>query len=131
MIVTQGAVIVADGTQARLFVNTGNKRAPKLVQREFLTPQDLEHEGPSGSRPAEQSEKATDEATFAKQLAHVLYKRAQRGDFAELVLIADPQTLGQLRPQLHKEVTSRLVAEIGKTLTGSPIADIERAITPE
>jgi hypothetical protein len=55
----------------------------------------------------------TDEATFAKQLAKELYRRAHSGDFAALVLIADPQTLGQIRPTLHKEVQDRLVSEIG------------------
>ena len=69
-----------------------------------------------------------DEATFAKQLAHELYRRAHHGDFAALVLIADPQTLGQLHPLLHKEVQSRLVLEHGKTLTKASIADIQKSL---
>ena len=79
-------------------------------------------------RPSEQSHQETDEATFAKQLAKELYRRAHSGDFAALVLIADPQTLGQIRPLLHKEVQERLTAELGKTLTKASIPDIQKAL---
>ena len=72
------------------------------------------------------SNQETDEATFAKQLAKELYRRAHHGDFAALVLIADPQTLGQIRPSLHREVQDRLVTEIGKTLTKASISDIQK-----
>ena len=44
------------------------------------------------------------------------------------MLIADPTTLGRIRPLLHKEVQQRLIAEIGKTLTNAPLEDIERAL---
>ena len=74
------------------------------------------------------SSQETDEATFAKQLAKELYRRAHSGDFAALVLIADPQTLGQLRPTLHKEVQDRLLFEVGKTLTKASITEIQEAL---
>jgi protein required for attachment to host cells len=45
------------------------------------------------------------------------------------VLVADPRTLGQMRPLLHKEVGQRMVAEVSKTLTRSPLPDIERALS--
>ena len=70
-----------------------------------------------GNVRAKSSDQETDEATFAKQLANELYRRVHSGNFAALVLIADPQTLGQVRPSLHKEVRDRLVSEMGKTLT--------------
>lgn len=85
-------------------------------------------EGPAGKRPTSSSKKETDEATFAKQLAQELYRRVHTGSAVDLVLIADPQTLGQLRPALHKEVRNRLVREIGKTLTKASVADIEKAL---
>ena len=93
-----------------------------------LKPADLENDGPSGKRPPESTGQENDEATFAKQLAKELYRRAHAGDFAALVLIADPQTLGQIRPLLHKEVQSRLVSEHGKTLTKATIADIQKTL---
>lgn len=79
-------------------------------------------------RPGESTLQETDEATFVKQLANELYRRAHQGDFAALVLIADPQPLGQIRPILHKEVKNRLVSEHGKTLTNASITEIQKAL---
>ena len=45
-----------------------------------------------------------------------------------LVLVADPQTLGRIRPQLHKEVQSRLVRDLAKDFTNAPLEDIQRAL---
>ena len=85
-------------------------------------------DGPAGKRPTESSHQETDEATFAKQLAYELNRRALSGDFAALILIADPQTLGQIRPTLHKEVQDRLIAEVGKTFTNASVRDIQNAL---
>ncbi len=121
-------VVVADGTGARLFHNIGKGATVSLKQQKLLEPEDLEDDGPSGKRPAEQSEQAKDEATFAKQLAHHLNAAALKQEFADLVLMADPQTLGQLRPQLHNETTRRIIKEIAKTFTNAPLEDIEAAL---
>lgn len=121
-------VVVADGTGARFFRNSGQELSVSLKADGDLQPVDLENDGPSGKRPPESNRQESDEATFAKQLANELYRRAHQGDFAALVLIADPQTLGQLRPILHKEVLSRLVSEHGKTLTKASIADIQKLL---
>ena len=121
-------VVVADGVGARLFRNKGQEFKVALVADGEFKPSHLNNEGPAGHRPPESSHQETDEATFAKQLAKELYRRAHIGDYTALVLIADPQTLGQIRPSLHKEVRSRLVAEHHKTLTKSSIADIEKTL---
>ena len=122
-------VVVADGTKARVFRNTSQDLSVTLKADGELQPAHLDNDGPSDKRPHESTSQETDEATFAKQLAKELYRRAHQGDFAALVLIADPQTLGQLRPLLHKEVQSRLVSEHGKTLTKASIADIQRTLS--
>ena len=121
-------VVVADGTGARFFRNTGQEHTVTLTAEGELQPADLENDGPSGKRPLESTRQETDEATFVKQLANELYRRAHQGDFAALVLIADPQTLGQIRPILHKEVKNRLVSEHGKTLTKASISEIQKAL---
>ena len=122
-------VVVADGTGARFFRNSGQESKISLTGEGEFNPTNLNDEGASGMRPPESSSKETDEATFAKQLANELYRRAHSGDFAALVLIADPQTLGQIRPTLHKEVQDRLISEIGKTFTNASITDIQKALT--
>ena len=120
-------VVVADGTGARFFRNSGREKVVLSSEGEFK-PTHLLDDGPAGKRPPESSHQETDEATFAKQLAKELYRRAHSGDFAALVLIADPQTLGQIRPTLHKEVRDRLISEIGKTLTKASITEIQKVL---
>jgi protein required for attachment to host cells len=122
-------IVVADGAGARFFRNSGHENKVKLSAEGELKPTDLLDEGPAGKRPPKSSGQETDEATFAKQLAQELYRRAHSGNFAALVLIADPQTLGQIRPTLHKEVQNRLVLEIRKTLTKASVADIQKALS--
>ena len=121
-------VVVADGVGARFFRNAGQDFKVSLTADGEFKPSHLNDDGPSGHRPPESSKQETDEATFAKQLAHELYRRAHGGNFTALVLIADPQTLGQIRPILHKEVHDRIVSEHHKTLTKASIADIEKAL---
>ena len=122
-------VVVADGAGARFFRNSAQEDKVSLKAEGEFKPNNLLDKGASGMRPAESSARETDEATFAKQLANELYRRAHNGEFAALVLIADPQTLGQIRPSLHKEVQERLISEIGKTFTNASIADIQKALT--
>ncbi len=120
-------VVVADGTGARFFRNAGQNNEISLKAEGEFKPTNLLDEGGSGM-PTESSGKENDQATFAKQLGNELYRRAHSGDFAALVLIADPQTLGQIRPTLHKEVQERLITEIGKTFTKASVADIQKAL---
>ncbi|MCW8808889.1 MAG: host attachment family protein, partial [Rhodanobacter sp.] len=64
-------VVVADGTNARLFRNVGKQDALQLTQDDLITSDapDAQGEGPSGHRPPEASVEQTHGATFAKQLA--------------------------------------------------------------
>lgn len=125
----QALVVVADGTGARMFRNSGHGTKVSLTVDGELKPSNLLNDGPAGKRPTESSAQEIDEAIFAKQLANELYRRAHSGNFAALVLIADPQTLGQIRPSLHQEVKDRLVVELDKTLTHAALDEIEKALT--
>ena len=122
-------IIVADGAGARFFRNSGQGNKVALSADGEFNPTNLVNEGPAGKRPPESSSQETDEATFGKQLAHELYRRVHSENVAALVLMADPQTLGQIRPILHKEVQKRIVSEIGKTLTKASITDIQEALS--
>lgn len=125
---TETLVIVADGGDARVLRNVGAAFSPELVQEAVLTPQNLNDDGPAGSIPTETRGEEIEEATFAKQLAHYLNARALKNEFEHVVLMADPQTLGQIRPSLHKEVRDRLVAEIDKNMSNAPLGDIVKAL---
>ncbi len=123
-------VLVADGAQARLFQNVGEQDALKLKQQDLIKPNmsDEQGQGPSGQRPIDASPADTDEATFAKQLANRLNAAALKQEFEHLFLIADPKTLGEMRPQLHAETSKRLTGELAKTLTNSSVEDIENIL---
>lgn len=121
-------VVVADGTRARLFRNVGTGHDVSLRQHDTMDAARIALQGPSGVAPPQQTAQQTDEAAFAKHVARRLNEGALTQDFAHLVLVADPQTLGQIRPQLHKETLDRLVGEIAKELTNAPLADIERVL---
>ena len=68
------------------------------------------------------------EEGFASDIADLLNRQVLNGEIAELVIIAAPRTLGELRKHYHKALSARLMAEIAKDLTGHGIQDIERAI---
>jgi protein required for attachment to host cells len=126
-------IVVADGGSARVFTNIGSGHTLQLKQQDALKLQDISAQGvsgqgPSGSMPQDTSIAQMNEATFAKQLAGQLNEDALNNRYAHLVLIADPQTLGRIRPQLHKEVQARLLTDIAKDLTNAPLEDIQRAL---
>jgi protein required for attachment to host cells len=120
-------LVVADGRAARLFRNVGDESALRLHQVEMLDPNDASGAGagPSGVQPPESD---IGEATFAKALADRINASALRNGFAHLVIVADPGTLGGLRPQLHKETVARTLAEVAKDWTNMPLEQIERAL---
>ena len=126
-----GLVVTADGHRAILLRNHGAQGALELRLERRLEPQNLLDDGPAGSRPEEQTPRQTDEATFAKQLAHELFMMKERGSFEKMVLIADPQTLGQLRKLLHKTVEECIISSLAKDLTNHSIEDIAAALRRE
>ncbi|PZN51760.1 MAG: Host attachment protein [Proteobacteria bacterium] len=135
-------IVVADGEKALFLKNEGDAKFP-----DFQVVRAMEQDNPAtreqgAERPGRHSDgpsphnSAYDEtdwhklnkARFAEEIAEHLYKRAHRGDFEEIVIVAPPQLLGEIRRKLHKEVTDRVRAEIPKTLTNQPVWDIARML---
>lgn len=128
IIPAKALIVVADGQKAIFLRNTSPSGPVSLHEEERLNPTNLAGEGPSGSRPNEQTPHQTDEATFAKQLAHRLFTMKEAGNFQALVLAADPRTLGELRQTMHKTVEASIVRTLNKDLTGHSTGDIEKAL---
>jgi protein required for attachment to host cells len=120
-------VVVADGAGARVFTNIGDEKTLSLRQDDLLSQDDSLETGP-GNVPKDKTDADLGEASFSRELAHRINDAALKNQFEHIVLIADPQSLGRMRPLLHKETLARMVGELSKTLTNSPIADIERAL---
>lgn len=117
-------IVVANGGNVRLLRNAGNATDVKL--REEDSPRlDQPDVGPSGSQPQSSD---IPEATFNRQLALWLNNQALNHGFDHLVLVADPISMGELRPQLHQEVSARLQAEITKDWTNHSIEQIEKGL---
>jgi protein required for attachment to host cells len=67
-----------------------------------------------------------EEQRFAHVIADALQRLVRERKVKELVVIAPPRTLAELRRAFHSEVKSRIVAEIDKDLTKQPIYEIEK-----
>lgn len=143
---TQGTwVLVADSEKALFLENQTDEQDPYLTVVKKQTQENpptreqaankpgRESDGPSGHNSAlddtDWHELAKER--FAADLADMLYKRAHKGEFERIVIVADPNTLGELRSQLHMEVTDKIVAEIPKTLTNHPVDEIEKMVKAE
>ncbi len=121
-------VLVGDSARAILVRAKGFGDGVFLLEEGRLSPQILDNDGSSGSRPEEQTSRQTDGAAFAKQPPHRLYAMHHRDDFRSLVLVADPQTLSQLRGCMHKAVEASLVRMVAKDLTNLPVPEITAAL---
>jgi len=138
-------VLLADGEKALLLRNTVDAISPALdvVRKdEQENPSDYDQ---SANRPGRMKDTGIGQSSamddtdwhelakdrFAHELSEILYKRAHRGDFDRIVLVASPNVLGALRDQLHKTVSGKIVAEIAKDLTNHPLDKVETMLKAE
>jgi protein required for attachment to host cells len=121
-------IVVGTGEGANFYRNAGKNGELKLQHSKDLEPGDLADQGPAGKQPPDVSAKESMEATFAKILANYLYDLAQQHKFDKLILVLDPDTLGEARPSLHVSVTDKIMLELPKTLINSPTDQIEKSI---
>ncbi|WP_120502788.1 host attachment family protein [Sulfitobacter mediterraneus] len=138
-------VLIADGEKALFLENKTDGQDPFFEvfrEEEQDNPPNREqaanrpgrfNDGPSVHRSAvadtDWHELAKDR--FAHDLADILYKQVHKGRFSKLVIVAPPNTLGELRQELHQEVTQKVIGEVPKTLTNHPIDEIEKIVSTE
>lgn len=128
MMKPQTLIVVTDGESAVIWRNHGHA-SPELEMVERVDFSNLPHGGPSGHAPEDQSKRELDEATFIKLLVHKLNAMALANGLPdEVIIIADPDSLGQMRPQYHGELKRRIVKEIAKTLVKASKHDLEKAL---
>ena len=121
-------VAVVDGEKLALFENTGQQDI-QLKARPVPTIEDRA----SGAAGRISSEANPDNDTqaedgFAMGVADVLNKWVLTNKVDNMLVIAAPKTLGQLRKGWHKETQGKLVGELAKDLTGHSTDDIAAAI---
>jgi HSP20 family protein len=135
-------VMAIDGRKMLLFRNQGDEKyivLDTLENEEVKTPpsHQLGSDAPgrtfSSTSPRRSGYGETDwhsqaEARFAILGASAL-EHAASGNQADIVVVAPPRVLGELRKHWGRETRKRLVAEIGKDLVHHETDDIARAVT--
>jgi len=135
-------VMVGDGEKALFLRNEGDATYPNLevinVWRKDNPPtsaQGADRPGRSfasmGSRRSalEQTDwHRLEKHKFAVEIAQALHEAARQDAFRQLVIVAPPEIMGELRKSMHKDVADRIVAEVSRHLTHMPSHQIEKAL---
>ena len=138
-------VLIADGKKFLLLRNTGDLRQPVLayegggdIENPATAQQGTDQPGRAfaSTGSARSAMEQTDfhqieEDHFAGQVADILGKLAEAGDFNELIVVAPPKSLAELRERFDRSVTSRLLAEIPKDLTKHTVSEITEILQRE
>lgn len=132
-------VLVADGARARVLQNTGpgtgvtaaldfDFAASHAPSRDFGSDKPGRGQGAGGTaghaKPSKVDWHTFEKHLFAKELAAALTDALNKKAFDDLVLVAPPKALGELRMALSDAVKSRVVGELGKDLTHVEIHDL-------
>ena len=125
-------VAIVDGENFTVMRNGGAPLEPKLDRAEQPDLSATNYSAGVRHQDNIGREKGTstqlDELAHAAAAAEWLNSQCVSGDIENLVVIADPKTLGEMRHHYHSELEKRLVGEIAKTMTGQPTDKIEQAI---
>jgi len=134
-------VLVADGAKMLFFRNEGDGQYPDLKVLEATEQADAADQeiksgpagrtaGPNGrgSAMGEADFHEQSEQRFLADSADVLNRGALAGDYSDLIVVAPPRALGELRKHYHSEVESRLIQEVPKDLTGFAVDQIEQIL---
>jgi protein required for attachment to host cells len=122
-------IAVADGEKLNLFRNTGDESGLKLVS--------VPHEGidaDPGTSTGRQSSAANPdhgqagEDQFSAGIVQHLNQQALGGKIENVVIVAAPRALGEMRKHYHKALSAILLGEIAKDLTGHSLGDVEKAV---
>jgi len=132
MLIPKGTyVAVVDGENFTLFENIGLAAEPRL--KALASPELRLTNFDGGKRHHTNTERnPTDDRTMED--AHVaaavdwLNHQAVTGQIENLVIIADPRSLGEMRLRYHTALKDRVVSELSLALATAPIPRIEKAL---
>ena len=134
-------VLVADGARARILESNGSGgvlssalsfdfAASHAPSRDFGSDKPGRGQGAGGvaqhTKPPKVDWHTFEKHLFAKELAKALEEALRECAFDDLVLVAPPKALGELRQALSADVISRVKSEIGKDLTHLSMPELGR-----
>lgn len=134
-------VVVAESSRARVFEMV-NPRNPMKELVDMVHPQSRNHEQMlTSDRPGrtfdrygqghhameqEVGAKKQEALVFATQLAAYLQSNCTKNSFEDIIIIAAPEFLGQLRKKLDPGTAGRVVREIDKNIVQQDEAEIRK-----
>lgn len=122
-------VALADGERFLLMRNVGSAADARL---ELVEEPSLKDEGESGAfghnDPKSDDYHEQDKLDHAASVANWLNRAVLQHKVEQLIVVAAPDTLGEMRQHYHKETQGVVMEEIAKQLTGMPGPDILKAI---
>lgn len=135
-------ILVMDGSKMFLFRNDGGPANPELTiiehrEQDSAPTQEQGSSGPgtgfqsfgSARSSYEQTDfHQQDEDRFAVEAAEMLKDEVLAHRIDALIIVAAPQTLGELRKNFHTEVEKRVIGQISKNVAGHPTDQILAAI---
>jgi protein required for attachment to host cells len=138
-------VFVGDGQKALFLINEGDEEFPnlrRLAVEEHKDPPSREQGSDAPGRAyssvgeirsavGETDWHELEKERFAASIADRINKVALSGAFNQLVIVAPPKILGDLRCKFTKETETKIIAEVPKDLTHHTIPEIERLLTAE
>jgi protein required for attachment to host cells len=138
-------VFVGDGQKALFLINEGDEKFPNLRRlsvEEHRDPPSREQGSDAPGRAfssvgeirsamGQTDWHELEKERFAATIAARINKAAQSEEFNQLVIVAPPKVLGDLRGEFGKETEAKIVAEVPKDLTHHTIAEIERLLTAQ
>lgn len=123
-------IAVADGEKLSLFQNAGDAANVKLkaIPSADVDSSKISSGGRHSSSSANPDDSQQEEDGFSSGIADMLNKQVLDGKIKNLVVIAAPRTLGEMRKSYHKSLSDVLIGEVNKDLTGHSLQDIEKAL---
>jgi len=138
MLLPHGTVFaIVDGENFELYRNSGIEAEPRLTS---MAAPDLEAtnfsagfrraDGPTRhqARTGDGSRDGLDEAAHVAAVTGWLNEQVLSKEIEQLVVVADPRSLGEMRRHYHKQLKDVLVGEVPNTLTGRPGTEIVRVL---
>jgi protein required for attachment to host cells len=125
MLLPHDAVIaLVDGQNLELYRNAGNEAGPELADMPAPRPDTRNHSGSSHkSHPGNHADSLVAKDAHAIAAAEWLNQEILAHRIKDLVIIAPPRTLGELRKHFHRQTELALRKEVAKDLiAGRPDA---------
>jgi protein required for attachment to host cells len=141
--VNNGAwVLIGDGRRALFFVNHGDADLLDLRVLETRVDDNPPTHEQGSDRPGRSFNSFSpgrsamenvdwhelEEERFARDMAARINVAAESHELKEIVVIAPPKTLGEIRKELSTKAQGLVVGELAKDLTRHPLPEIEKAL---